>query len=144
LTRAEGIFELASFARDHADYRVQIIALLHPILNDPDEDVRINATNLINLLETPKFKKKTDSPAIISESNPDFQEKSQAKIQMFAFICAGVLLIIFSSLLSIMFSIAGWNSTLEFIIYSYVFRIAGVILILVGIFFKFKKYPKKN
>jgi hypothetical protein len=72
LTRAQAIWECSDFVKDHPKFKSAILTLLERLKADPDEDVRINAKNLIRFLEgrdsfCPSCGRQTDKKLLVCE-----------------------------------------------------------------------------
>ncbi|MHA1131941.1 MAG: HEAT repeat domain-containing protein [Candidatus Helarchaeota archaeon] len=54
IVRGMAAIDFSTFALEHPDYKDRTISLLQRALNDPDEDVRINAQQSLNQIEGKK------------------------------------------------------------------------------------------
>ncbi len=127
ITRVQAILNLSAFVRDYPSFKSEIITLLQKAVEDLDEDVSINASNLIKYLETTPIETlfNSTSESLLEESSISGQQGTKSSDM--PLVCGGLALIISSFFLNFAFS---WTDALSPIFF--MILVLGVILVILG------------
>jgi hypothetical protein len=97
VVRGLAAVDLGSFATEHQEFKERALAILEKCLNDPDEDMRMNAQKSIDMIQGKKIIEADEGKQIISFGYlpEEYQQRPEVntKQSLLSCVCCIVLII---------------------------------------------------